>query len=92
MSEPRYVEAAFMVMLTPEGFWEVTSDLSMEIDARRGVERHEIRIGCSEIANVIGQQDLAALVVNNLAPKSTDDSQQVAAKMRDAINRRKSDN
>jgi hypothetical protein len=92
MAEPRYVEAAFMVMLTPEGFWEVTSDLSMEIDARRAVERHEIRIGCSEIANVIGQHDLASLIASSLAPKSADNSQQVAAKMRDAISRRKSDN
>lgn len=87
---PRY-PTAFLVIKDADGSWLVTTDLTKEFAIDVLATRQDIRIGCQEIANVVQQQDLALTVISLLNENSQPDSQQVAAKMRDAISRRKSE-
>lgn len=89
MSNPIKVTAAFLVILTPEGFWEVTADVTAPIEAERIIQRHEIRIGCSEVAQAMSQQDLALRVSQQLNSQIGLNSQQLGAKIRDARSRTK---
>lgn len=84
------VEVAFIIAKGFDGNWTATTNLEQGFEAERPALRDEVRIGCSEIARVIEQQDMVASVMSAIQQNSQADSQRISASMRDAVSRRKS--
>lgn len=59
-------ETAFVVMLTKDGSWRVTSDVTTPFAIERVASRADVRIGTTEINHLVSHQDLAALVLASL--------------------------
>jgi hypothetical protein len=83
-------ETAFILMKSADGNWRVTSDLATPFAISAAPSRADVRVGCLEIARIIDQQDMAALVLEALEQNSMTDSQRISASMRDAVSRRTS--
>jgi hypothetical protein len=84
------VETAFIIVNGFDGNCTATTNLEHDFEAERPALRDDIRIGCSEIARVIEQQEMLALVSQAIEQNSKADSQRISASMRDAVSRRKS--
>ena len=71
---------AFLMIKEGDGAWRVSTDLKAPFNVEGQATRLDIRIGCQEIANVVAQQDLAAVVVNTLISlNSSEDAPQTDA-------------
>jgi hypothetical protein len=60
--EMPHVETAFLIVKAHDGSWRVTTDVTSPFVLDRAATRPDVRIGTSEIHNLVNQQDLAALV------------------------------
>lgn len=63
-------ETAFLILKMEDGNWRVTDNVNLEFDAKRAPTRADIRIGCQEIATIVSQQDLAAVLADMLVSLS----------------------
>lgn len=63
-------ETGFLVVKSETGSWHVLTDLSAPLSIDRETTLNEVRVGSSEVAYSLGQQQLAALIITALAPQS----------------------
>jgi hypothetical protein len=63
-------ETGFLVIKSSAGSWHVLTDLSAPLSIERETTLNEVRVGSSEVAYSLGQQQLAALIMTALAPQS----------------------
>jgi len=63
-------ETGFLVVKSDTGSWHVLTDLSAPLSIERETTLNEVRVGSSEVAYSLGQQQLAALIITALAPQS----------------------
>jgi hypothetical protein len=63
-------ETGFLVVKSNTGSWHVLTDLSAPLSIDRETTLNEVRVGSSEVAYSLGQQQLAALIITALAPQS----------------------
>jgi hypothetical protein len=63
-------ETGFLVIKSTAGSWHVLTDLSAPLNIERETTLNEVRVGSSEVAYSLGQQQLAALIMTALAPQS----------------------
>jgi hypothetical protein len=63
-------ETGFLVVKAKSGAWHVLTDLSAPLSIQRETTLNEVRVGSSEVAYSLGQQQLAALIIAALAPQS----------------------
>jgi len=63
-------ETGFLVVKASAGSWHVLTDLSAPLSIERETTLNEVRVGSSEVAYSLGQQQLAALIITALAPQS----------------------
>jgi hypothetical protein len=62
-------ETGFLVVKSETGAWHVLTDLSAPLKINRETTLNEVRVGSSEVAYSLGQQQLAALIITALAPQ-----------------------
>jgi hypothetical protein len=62
-------ETGFLVIKSSAGSWHVLTDLSAPLSIERETTLNEVRVGSSEVAYSLGQQQLAALIMTALAPQ-----------------------
>lgn len=62
-------ETGFLVVKAKTGAWHVLTDLSAPLSIERETTLNEVRVGSSEVAYSLGQQQLAALIITALAPQ-----------------------
>jgi hypothetical protein len=62
-------ETGFLVVKSKTGAWHVLTDLSAPLSIERETTLNEVRVGSSEVAYSLGQQQLAALIITALAPQ-----------------------
>lgn len=55
-------ETAFIIMKAHDGSWKVTSDVLTPFAIDRVANRSDVRLGTSEISNLVTYQDIAAIV------------------------------
>lgn len=68
------LETAFIIMKAHDGSWRVTSDVTTPFAIDRVAARPDVRIGTSEISNLVSQQDLAALVAATIKASQEENS------------------
>lgn len=69
-------ETGFIVLRSENGNWHVLTDLSVNIKVNREPDINEVRMGASETAYALGQQQLAAMVLSVIAPQPLDSAPQ----------------
>jgi hypothetical protein len=62
-------ETGFMLLKAKTGNWHVLTDISSPLQLEREVTINEVRVGATEAAHSIGQQQLAALIISALSPQ-----------------------
>jgi hypothetical protein len=62
-------ETGFMLLKAKTGNWHVLTDISSPLKLEREVTINEVRVGATEAAHSIGQQQLAALIISALSPQ-----------------------
>jgi len=62
-------ETGFMLLKTQNGNWHVLTDITSPLRLEREVTVNEVRLGASEAAHSINQQQLAALIISALSPQ-----------------------
>lgn len=66
-SESLEVDTAFLIVRGLDGMWQVVGDITAPVKPNRQANRLDVRIGCSEMVNVINSQDIAGMVAENFA-------------------------
>jgi hypothetical protein len=74
VAQPFKADTAFMVIKTSADTWHIMTDLSNPIEIERVAGINEVRMACSEVANAITQQQIAAMVASVLTPQQSADS------------------
>ena len=62
-------ETGFMLLKAKSGNWHVLTDVTSPLTLEREVTVNEVRVGATEVAHSINQQQLAALIITALAPQ-----------------------
>ena len=58
-----------MLLKAQNGNWHVLTDITSPLKLEREVTVNEVRLGASEAAHSINQQQLAALIISALSPQ-----------------------
>ena len=72
-AQPFKADTAFMVIKTSADTWHIMTDLNNSIEIERVAGINEVRMACSEVANAITQQQIAAMVASVLTPQQSED-------------------
>ena len=62
-------ETGFMLLKAKTGNWHVLTDITSPLSLEREVTINEVRVGATEAAHSISQQQLAALIITALSPQ-----------------------
>jgi hypothetical protein len=62
-------ETGFMLLKAKSGNWHVLTDITSPLKLEREVTVNEVRVGATEAAHSISQQQLAALIITALSPQ-----------------------
>lgn len=62
-------ETGFMLLKAKSGNWHVLTDITSPLKLEREVTINEVRVGATEAAHSISQQQLAALIITALQPQ-----------------------
>lgn len=62
-------ETGFMLLKAKTGNWHVLTDITSPLQLEREVTVNEVRVGATEAAHSISQQQLAALIITALSPQ-----------------------
>jgi hypothetical protein len=62
-------ETGFMLLKAKSGNWHVLTDVTSPLELEREVTVNEVRVGTTEVAHSINQQQLAALIITALSPQ-----------------------
>ena len=79
------VETAFFVAKRPNGTKFVTTNLNTEFELEHLATNLDVKLGCSEILDVLKNDELANLLLVRLAENSQSESEKVANSIRQSL-------
>jgi hypothetical protein len=82
---PVEVEAIFIIAQRKDGSHFATVDLNARLVATRAATAIDLKRGCSEILEVMRNNDLAGLILGKMAENTASESDKVSSSIRQAL-------
>lgn len=79
------VEAVFAIALRKDGTFFATTDVNTNFSPQRDATVLDVRRGCTDVLEVMSNNDLANLIVAKLAANNQSESERTASSIRQAL-------
>jgi len=79
------VETAFLVAKRSNGTYFVTTNLNTEFEIEHPATNLDVKLGCSEILDVLKNDEMATLFLARLAANGQSESEKAASSIRQAL-------
>jgi len=79
------VNTAFVIARRENGTFFASTNLNIDFKVEHEATSFDVKLGCSEILNVLTNDDLATLIVAKLAQSSQTDTEKATSSIRQAL-------